>query len=134
MLGGTCTPLSTSHTSLLATCTFTPSGQVVYSNILLYLPTQPANLLPRQGRYSITYTQDSTSTSSTSSFSRYSIALVILDALSQLNVYRSLPAALAAVEGLGGVLYRGHHKVLLLPSRPRRDLQQFGAQIELSRA
>ena len=120
MLGGTCTPLSTSHTSLLATCTFTPSGQVVYSNILLYLPTQPANLLPRQGRYSITYTTDSTSfssnTSSTSSFSRYSIALVILDALSQLNVYRSLPAALAAVEGLGGVLYRGHHKVLLLPS------------------
>ena len=42
---------------------------------------------------------------------RYSITNLIIDSLSQMNIFRSLPKSLAQAEAMGGILMSGHHKV-----------------------
>jgi hypothetical protein len=63
----------------------------LYTNILVYLPARPA---PAPGGRA-----------------KYSVVMLLVDSLSQLNLVRSLPETLQAVEAQGGVLLRGHHKV-----------------------
>ena len=70
----------------------------LYTNILLYLPLRPrlARLQPALA-----------STNTT----KYSVVLLLIDSLSQLNLRRSLPQTRATLESLGGVLFTSHHKV-----------------------
>ena len=42
---------------------------------------------------------------------KYSVVLFIIDSLSQMSFHRLLPRTLEVAEGLGGVLFRGHHKI-----------------------
>jgi hypothetical protein len=42
---------------------------------------------------------------------QYSVALIVIDSMSQMNFIRSLPRTLALLETMGGVLFRGHHKI-----------------------
>ena len=42
---------------------------------------------------------------------RYSVTLLIIDSLSQMNIHRSLPKSLAQAEAMGGIMMSGHHKI-----------------------
>ena len=42
----------------------------------------------------------------------YSVALLIIDALSQQNFIRSLPLTRTYLDQQGGLLYTGYHKVM----------------------
>ena len=90
-LVGSSTPLSPLHCSLAAQCQLLPSGRLLYENVLLYTPRLPAKVASRAGRLSV--------------------VVLVLESLSQMNLWRSLPLTMARLEGLGGVLLRGHHKV-----------------------
>ena len=90
-LVGSSALLSPLHCSLAAQCQLLPSGQRLYENVLLYAPRLPAEASSRAGRLSV--------------------VVLVLESLSQMNLWRSLPLTMARLEGLGGVLLRGHHKV-----------------------
>ena len=42
---------------------------------------------------------------------QYSIATVVIDSLSQMNLHRSLPRSVAKAEAMGGILFSGFHRV-----------------------
>ena len=62
----------------------------MYHNILIYVPQLPTE--PRKDH-------------------QYSITVLIIDALSQLNFKRSFPATWTVLRSLQGVLYEGHNRV-----------------------
>ena len=70
----------------------------LYTNILLYLPLRP----------SLARLQAAPASANTTKFS---VVLLLIDSLSQLNLRRSLPQTRATLESLGGVLFTSHHKV-----------------------
>lgn len=115
LLQGWRTGLSPSHNSVLVSCR-RPRGWVgqlvlhlqagalgsllrwlpqagLYSNILPYLAPRPANSSTRGER------------------TKYSVVVLVIDSLSQMNLVRSLPRTKAALEALGGLVFAGHHKV-----------------------
>ena len=65
-------------------------GVQVYHNILIYVPHKPSQ--PRLA-------------------DQYSVTILVIDALSQLNYKRSFPATLSVVESVPGILYQGHHRI-----------------------
>jgi hypothetical protein len=42
---------------------------------------------------------------------KYSIANFVIDSLSHMNMYRSLPRSVKQAEAMGGIVFKGHHKV-----------------------
>jgi len=68
------------------------TGVEVYHNILLYVPR-----LNRENKKS--------------QKQKFSVVTLIIDGLSQLNFIRSLPLTKTFLDGLGGFLFRGQHKV-----------------------
>ena len=44
---------------------------------------------------------------------QFNVMLLIIDGVSQQNMIRSWPKTLSRVESIGGVLFKGHHKVSL---------------------
>jgi len=94
--------LSSNYTSVLVTCSqvggihslflhwpFRP----LYTNILPYLPRKP----PKK--------------TSDDKKKKYSVAILLIDSLSQLSLIRYLPRAKKTIEALGGVIFKGHHKI-----------------------
>ena len=86
--------LSPNFTSLVTRCTSRVSGKGISRRLHYYIPpTKPkAKEKKRSGR-------------------KYSVVIFIIDSLSQMNVRRSLPATLEAAQSIGGVFFKGHHKV-----------------------
>ena len=80
--------LSPDHNSVAVKCAV--NGTTVYQNVLLYLPSPKPSRDARK---------------------KYSVTLFIIESMSQMNLVRSLPRTLATVEELGGILFKGHHKV-----------------------
>ena len=42
---------------------------------------------------------------------QYSVATFVIDSLSQMNMFRSLPRSVRQAEAMGGIVFSGHHKV-----------------------
>jgi len=98
--------LSSNYSSVLVTCRkvgglhsfwwqqwpFPP----LYTNILPYLPKRRAK-------------SDKTSFGDLNK--KYSVAILLIDSLSQLSLKRYLPKANDAFQALGGIVFKGHHKV-----------------------
>jgi hypothetical protein len=95
-LEGPTKTLSSNYSSVFITCEtiggdqpFTP----LYSNILPYLPLRQAK------------------TSNESSNKKFSVAILLIDSLSQLGLVRNMPKTIEYFERLGGIVFSGHHKV-----------------------
>ena len=71
---------------------------VLYENILMYVPGEKHSL------------KGSIKENSTTQFN---VMVLIIDSVSKQNMIRSWPKTLSRVESIGGVLFKGHHKVSL---------------------
>ena len=92
MLTTTIVTLSPNFTAITAYCS--AAGSEVFSKLLFYVPRLEPFLA-----------------SIKTSRKKYSVLLLILDGVSQMNAYRSLPLTLTTASSLGSVVFRGHHKV-----------------------
>ena len=72
-------------------------GVQFYYNILLYVARDP-NL---RGKISETD-------------SKYNVVTFVIDSMSQLNFYRSLPKTAAFFESSRGIMFKKHHKVCIM--------------------
>ena len=86
--------LSPNFTSLVTRCTSLVSGKEISRRLHYYIPPPKPHVKEKK-----------------SSRRKYSVVIFIIDSLSQLNIRRSLPATLAAAQSIGGVFFKGHHKV-----------------------
>ena len=64
----------------------------IYQNLLFYVPAR---------------TQQPITTTTT----KYSVSILLIDATSQMNMIRALPKTRTVVKQLGGLEFKGHHKV-----------------------
>ena len=71
---------------------------VLYENILMYVPGEKHSLMGA-------FKENSTK--------QFNVMLLIIDGVSQQNMIRSWPKTLSRVESIGGVFFKGHHKVSL---------------------
>ena len=55
-------------------------------------------------------------TNTSSSEEPYSVMILIIDAMSQQNLLRSLPLTKSYLDAQGGILFTGHHKEWMLKS------------------
>ena len=84
--------LSPKFNAITAFCS--AAGSEVFSKLLFYVP-RPEPFLA------------STKTPN----KKYSVLLFIIDGVSQMNAFRSLPLTLTTASSLGSIVFRGHHKV-----------------------
>ena len=70
----------------------------LYENILFYVPGEKPSLV---------------AAIKANSTKQFNVMLLIIDGVSQQNMIRSWPRTLSRVESIGGVLFKGHHKVIL---------------------
>ena len=84
--------LNPGNLSLFATCKHTGTERQIYENLLFYVPARTEQPIPA------TTTQ-------------YSVAILMIDATSQMNMIRALPKTRTVVQQLDGLEFKGHHKV-----------------------
>ena len=84
--------LNPRNLSLFATCNHTVTERQIYQNMLFYLP-------PR--------TEKPVATNTT----QYSVSILLIDATSLMNMIRTLPKTRSVLEQLGGLVFKGYHKV-----------------------
>ena len=70
----------------------------LYENIFFYVPGEKPSLV---------------AAIKANSTKQFNVMLLIIDGVSQQNMIRSWPRTLSRVESIGGVLLKGHHKVIL---------------------
>jgi hypothetical protein len=92
-LHGVGVQLSADHNSVAVKCDG-KNGTRIYENVLMYVPALKATPGKKKA-----------------GAGRYSVTMLLIESMSQMNVLRSLPSTLATVEALGGALLQGHHKV-----------------------
>ena len=84
--------LNPRNLSLLATCNNTKTERRIYQNLLFYVPARNEQPIPTTSP-------------------QYSVSILVIDATSQMNMIRALPKSKTVVEQLGGLIFKGHHKV-----------------------
>ena len=84
--------LNPGNLSLFATCKHTKTERQIYENLLFYVPARTEQPIP---------------TTST----QYTVSILLIDSTSQMNMIRALPKTSTMVERMGGLVFKGHHKV-----------------------
>ena len=84
--------LNPRNLSLLATCNHTKTERQIYQNLLFYVPSRTEQAIP-------------------TNTTQYSVSILLIDATSQMNMIRALPKTSTVVKQLGGLVFKGHHKV-----------------------
>jgi hypothetical protein len=84
--------LSPRSLSLLATCKHTQTERQIYQNLLFYVPQRTEQPIPTPT-------------------TQYSVSILLIDSTSQMNMIRSLPKTRTLVQQLGGLVFKGYHKV-----------------------